>query len=64
MRHAEILEAENEAKRFLSKVNMYKAAHKAGLVDTVGPSKERASVKRSSLDLTRSLAQMRKSITY
>lgn len=57
-----IMEAEQEAKRFLKRVKEYKES------DSYGPDKrgysyfysaERAAIKRSSMDLTKSLSKMR-----
>ncbi len=55
-----MLEAELEAKRFLKKVKEYKETENYG-TDRFSwvPCKERATVKRASMDLTRALSKMR-----
>ena len=58
-----MLEAEEEAKRFLKKVDSYKQSdcynkNNSGYAYFYSP--DRAAVKRSSMDLTKSLAKMRK----
>ena len=66
MKIANILEAEQEAKRFIQRVKDLKGSYlngdrfdKNSGETTTYPSKESASVKRASLDLTRALAKMR-----
>jgi hypothetical protein len=54
----DILIAKLEAQRFLAKV---RAWEKTGMeAETFLPCKERAAMRRASLDLTRALAEMRK----
>lgn len=63
-----IEEAEFEAKRFLKRIKEFKEAHsqqfnkksKTPQRDWFFPSKEGGALKRSSMDLTRSLAKLRK----
>jgi hypothetical protein len=61
MKNKDIAEAEMEAKRFLSKLEDYKESglfYKDSYCNY--PSKERAALRRSSMDLTKSLSKMRK----
>ena len=62
MRDKDMLEAEEEAKRFLKKVLAYKdsdcySENNSGYAYFYSP--DRAAVKRSSMDLTKSLSKMR-----
>ena len=66
MRVQNIIEAEVEAERFLYKLQQLKKSQTNGEIfkvdvkrDFTETSKESASLRRSSLDLTRSLAKMR-----
>lgn len=60
-------EAEKEAIRFLEKIRIYKESdcyYKNNDGYSFYQSKDRAGVKRSSMDLTRSLTAMRKASVY
>ena len=64
MKIENILEAEAEAKRFLKKLKEYKEAHPEQFKPKTKsiwfyPSKEGGSLRRSSMDLTRSLSKLR-----
>lgn len=60
MNHDAVMTAKAEAQRFLKAVTVYEKAVPKGS-HAEYRSKEASAVKRSSLDLTRSLAEMRKS---
>lgn len=55
-----LLEAKSEAKRFLAKIAALEAEAKAGHHGGHYACPERAAVLRSSMDLTRSLAKLRR----
>lgn len=61
MKHEDILEAQEEAERFIESVEEYlnDKAHNGASSFTFTGSKYRATVKRRSMDLTRSLSKMR-----
>jgi len=62
-----ILEAENEAKRFLKRVNEVRESQcldpNENTHTYMGGSKETGALKRASMDLTRALSKMR-NVTY
>lgn len=71
MKIQNILEAEKEAKRFLSRLEEVKKSEmnkdrfkKEGGRTTTYTSKETGALKRSSLDLTRALSKMRNNIYF
>ena len=57
MKHNDIIAAVQEASRFLQRAQAYLESNPQ---QSWRPSKERAALRRSSLDLTRSLSKMRK----
>ena len=65
MRHTDVLKAIGEAERFLRAANDYQAryhvleANSPGMAD-ITQMRERATLGRASLDLTRALAKMRR----
>jgi hypothetical protein len=57
-----IKKAENEASRFLEKIeSVYKREEEVGSMITIVGFKETGALRRASLDLTRSLTEMRQS---
>lgn len=50
----------NEAARFLNKANAAIVEMNAGRIQPYTPNKEASAVKRASMDLTRSLAELRR----
>lgn len=66
MKISNVLEAKKEAERFLKRIKELEASQgiltKKGAGDHTIGSKETAAVKRSSMDLTRSLSKMRNNI--
>lgn len=65
MKRTEVIKAQQEAKRFLEKVepalNYFKDRNGENIDWQTCGTKETAALKRASLDLTRALADMRKS---
>ena len=71
MKIANIIEAEKEAKRFLKRLKEVKESEanqrKFNMIsksETTYTSKETAALRRSSMDLTRSLSEMRNNIYF
>lgn len=60
MEKSKIIEAKKEAQRFINKVDEFEKRYKNQPFALYG-SKESGAVRRSSMDLTRALANMRKS---
>ena len=60
MTEAKVKAAEAEARRFLERAAAWRKAEKERQTYGYGGSKESGALRRASLDLTRSLAEMRK----
>lgn len=59
MKFADVIEAKGEAERFLDRLDKYRKAWEESLTDTY-KMPERAAMLRASLDLTKTLARMRR----
>ena len=62
MKIINIIEAEQEALRFLKRIKEAKASQSFNKIERTYTSKETGALKRASMDLTRSLAKMRNNI--